>query len=280
MPPRPGFPSRVLAQVMLFSQGIVDAELLARKVVLLFQMCQEQLSQQPHYDFGLRALKSVLTGAGDLKRAALASALVPEAGPASAPAALAATEREVLIRSCDNTVLPKLVREDLPLYASLLSAVFPDRPGRGCLGGGQEAERLEAQLKLEARRRGLAAHACWLEKAMQLWQVVAMRRGIMLVGPTGSGKSTSWRCLLAAMEKADGVKGEYYVIDPKAIDKEALYGTLDPTTLEWTDGIFTSILRTVLSNLRGEKEKRHWVVFDGDVDPGFPFSSPVWLQQY
>lgn len=46
-----------------------------------------------------------------------------------------------------------------------------------------------------------------------------------------------------------------------------MYGVLDGTTLEWTDGIFTSLLRTILSNQRGEADKRHWIVFDGDVDP-------------
>lgn len=47
-------------QVMLFSQGIETAEELAGKIVLLFHLCEEQLSPQPHYDFGLRALKTVL----------------------------------------------------------------------------------------------------------------------------------------------------------------------------------------------------------------------------
>ena len=42
---------------------------------------------------------------------------------------------------------------------------------------------------------------------------------------------------------------------------------LDGTTLEWTDGIFTSLLRTILGNQRGEADRRHWIVFDGDVDP-------------
>ena len=65
----------------------------------------------------------------------------------------------------------------------------------------------------------------------------------------------------------DGIKGEMYNIDPKAIDKEKLYGDLDGTTLEWTDGIFTSILRRILDNQKGESERRHWIVFDGDVDP-------------
>ena len=51
------------------------------------------------------------------------------------------------------------------------------------------------------------------------------------------------------------------------MSKEALYGSLDSTTREWTDGLFTSILRKIVDNLRGEDSKRHWIVFDGDVDP-------------
>ncbi len=73
--------------------------------------------------------------------------------------------------------------------------------------------------------------------------------------------------LIEGLEKIDGKKGEMYVIDPKAIDKSCLYGVLDGTTMEWTDGVFTSILRKILMNQKGESEKRHWIIFDGDVDP-------------
>lgn len=48
-----------------------------------------------------------------------------------------------------------------------------------------------------------------------------------------------------------------------------MYGTLDPNTREWTDGLFTSILRQVIDNVRGELGRRHWVIFDGDVDPNW-----------
>jgi len=89
----------------------------------------------------------------------------------------------------------------------------------------------------------------------------------MMVGPTGCGKSLAWRALLETMEKADGIKGEGYVIDPKAITKEELYGRLDSTTAEWTDGVFTRLLRKVIDNHRGESSRRHWIIFDGDVDP-------------
>jgi dynein heavy chain 1 len=88
-----------------------------------------------------------------------------------------------------------------------------------------------------------------------------------MVGPSGSGKTQAWQVLLAALERLDGTEGTSYVIDPKAIDKEALYGTLDPTTREWNDGLFTHILRKIVDNVRGETTKRHWIIFDGDVDP-------------
>jgi dynein heavy chain 1, cytosolic len=59
---------QLIAEVMLFSQGFRTAETLARKIVPFFKLCDEQLSNQSHYDFGLRALKSVLVSAGNVKR--------------------------------------------------------------------------------------------------------------------------------------------------------------------------------------------------------------------
>ena len=58
----------LIAQVMLYSQGYKSAEQLAGKIVSLFDLCKDQLSSQPHDDFGLRALKSVLISAGNMKR--------------------------------------------------------------------------------------------------------------------------------------------------------------------------------------------------------------------
>lgn len=78
-----------------------------------------------------------------------------------------------------------------------------------------------------------------------MYQICELNHGLMMVGPSGSGKSSAWKVLLKALERIDGMEGQAHVIDPKAISKEALYGALDPNTREWTDGLFTHILRYV-----------------------------------
>ena len=74
----------------------------------------------------------------------------------------------------------------------------------------------------------------------------------MLVGPTGCGKSAAQDLLFKSICSVSNTKGEWYIIDPKTLSKEDLYGYLDNSTLEWTDGVFTKILRKILDNKRGE----------------------------
>ena len=64
------FNMRLYTEVMLFSEGFETSKDLSRKMVKLYKLSSEQLSQQDHYDFGMRALKSVLVMAGSLKRGA------------------------------------------------------------------------------------------------------------------------------------------------------------------------------------------------------------------
>jgi len=126
---------------------------------------------------------------------------------------------------------------------------------------------LVEEIKTIAEAKHLIVSDNWLTKILQLYQIQAIHHGVMMVGASGAGKSTAWRILLEALGKVDGMEGVSYVIDPKVMSKETLYGSLDSTTREWTDGLFTQVLRRIIDNVRGEGEKRHWIVFDGDVDP-------------
>jgi dynein heavy chain 1 len=244
----------LIAQVMLYSQGIVTAEQLSGKIVDMFLLCEDRMSKQRHYDFGLRALKTLLVSAGALKRQAV------EGKNAMTDEALAQAEEGALIAGACNNVLPKLVAEDMPVFEQILQETFP----------GSRIAKMDDDVA-----RNVIVKVCedqdfvpaeeFIQKVLQLKQVLEMRHGVMVVGK--AGKSAALKTLLKVLETTDSMKGEMYMIEPKAINKDRLYGSLDGTTLEWTDGIFTSLLRQIIENQRGESEKRHWIVFDGDVDP-------------
>ncbi|OZJ04271.1 hypothetical protein BZG36_02479 [Bifiguratus adelaidae] len=256
---------QLIAQVVLYSQGFRTGDLLASKVVPFFNMCAEKLSPQSHYDFGLRALKSVLLSAGNLKRDRIVSALKQASDNADANQETNIadiTEDQILIQSVQETLVPKLVAEDIPILNQLLTEVFP-----GVEYVPLELKDLRDALRTICEEQHFAYDNVWMDKVIQLYQIQNIHHGLMMVGPSGSGKSSAWKILLKALEKVEGVEGVSYSIDPKAISKEALYGTLDPTTREWTDGLFTHTLRKIIDNVRGESTKRHWIVFDGDVDP-------------
>ena len=60
---------RLICEIMLVSEGFLESKSLSRKFITLYTLCKELLSKQDHYDWGLRAIKSVLVVAGGLKRA-------------------------------------------------------------------------------------------------------------------------------------------------------------------------------------------------------------------
>ncbi len=248
--------SKMIAQVMLYSQGIESAQHLSSKVVSLFKLCQAKMSKQSHYDFSLRALKTLLISAGGQKRR------VMEEGKETLDQDIATIETDVLVQIACNNVLPKLVADDLEIFPSILSEVFS-----GASVSKMEDDTLRGELQSICESLNLVAGDNWIQKILQLKQVLTMRHGVMLVGPCGVGKSSALDVLLQGIEKVDDIKCEKYVIDPKAMDKNSLYGVLDGTTMEWTDGVFTSLLRKILGNQKGEADKKHFIVFDGDVDP-------------
>ncbi|KAJ0425536.1 dynein heavy chain, cytoplasmic [Aspergillus carlsbadensis] len=245
----------LITEVMLFSQGFKQAKRLSQQTVPFFDHCSTQLSKQAHYDFGLRALKSVLVSSGGLKRARIANS-DGDLGPDEI------VEPQIIVQSIRETIAPKLVREDVTIMLQIQEQDFA-----GVEYVPANYEKLAAAIKEIAHEQHFVDSEMWITKALQLYQIQSIHHGVMMVGKSGSGKSSAWKILLQALQRAEGVEGVSHIIDSKVMSKEALYGSLDSTTREWTDGLFTGILRKIVDNLRGEDTKRHWIVFDGDVDP-------------
>ncbi|KAF5247463.1 hypothetical protein FAUST_700 [Fusarium austroamericanum] len=243
----------LIAEVMLYSQGFNQAKQLSKHTVPFFDQCSVRLSKQAHYDFGLRALKSVLVSSGGLKRARLGDGTL---------GAEEVVEPEIIVQSIRETIAPKLIKSDVDIMMTIETDCFP-----GVQYVPANLVALEDAIRTLAAERHLVVNELWMTKVLQLYQIQKIHHGVMMVGNSGSGKSAAWRLLLDALQKVEGVEGVSHVIDSKVMSKEALYGNLDSTTREWTDGLFTSILRKIVDNLRGEDSKRHWIVFDGDVDP-------------
>jgi len=149
---RPG--EILIAEVMLFSQGFSLAEKLSKKIVPLFKLCKEQLSPQSHYDFGLRALKSVLVSAGNVKREITRQKASDHraAGDSNADSDVQKAEQQILVQSVCDTMVPKLVAEDIPLLQSLVADVFP-----GITYRTNEMERLRGFILEVCREQHLVA---------------------------------------------------------------------------------------------------------------------------
>ncbi|KAF8058456.1 DNAH6 [Scenedesmus sp. PABB004] len=250
----------LIAEVLLFAEGFTAAPWLARKVVAAYGLAGEQLSQQAHYDFGMRALKAVLAMAGEARRGARGAA-----------------EEHVILDALRGANLPKLLSEDAALFEAILGDLFPGaQPPRRDQAG------LRAALAGAAGALGLQAHPALLGKAVELHDTLGARFGVMLVGPPGGGKSACRSCLRAAEtalgraaapggapnQAADGggmpgYSVHEHVLNPKSITLAQLFGAYSAVTHDWADGLLPRLVRGAVADVSPDV---HWLVCDGPVD--------------
>ncbi|CAH8518373.1 unnamed protein product [Schistosoma turkestanicum] len=230
-----------ICEIMLFSQGFLSAKILAKKMTTLYRLAREQLSKQYHYDFGLRALKSVLVMAGDLRRDA------PDL-----------PEDVVLMRALRDMNLPKFIFEDAPLFLALIQDLFP---GLSCPR--VRYPELNDAVELCLSRKGYTENPIQADKVVQLYETMKTRHTTMVVGPTGGGKTVVINTLCDAQTHMK-LPTKLYTLNPKDRSVIELYGILDPDSRDWTDGLLSNIFREI--NRPTDKQERRYILFDGDVD--------------
>jgi dynein heavy chain len=167
---------QLICENMLMAEGFIESKALSTKFTVLYFLCRDLLSKAAHYDWGLRAIKSVLVVAGSFKRA---EPNTPEQG--------------ILMRALRDFNIPKIVADDLDIFFGLLGDLFPgiDVPRKRDM-------RFEGLVNDAAKDLALHSDPEFILKVVQLGELLEIRHCVFTMGNPGSGKSSTWKTLAKA----------------------------------------------------------------------------------
>jgi dynein heavy chain len=236
----------LICENMLMSEGFDTARDLSKKFMCLYNLAKSLLSEQTHYDWGLRAVKSVLRQAGALKRADVNI-----------------LEEELLMRALRDFNWPKIKVEDRTIFMGLIKDLFPGIDAPTLVD-----ENLRQQLSDVAKEKGLQAEKEFIKKCIDLADLLQVRHSVFMIGVPGTAKSSVWKNLCDTLNNREWFTA-WDIVDPKAVTSDELYGCMNTKTKEWKDGVISVIMRD-MNKCQGKYKQSHkykWVVLDGDIDP-------------
>ncbi|CAF4669138.1 unnamed protein product [Rotaria sp. Silwood1] len=263
----------LIGEVILFSVGFISAKVLATKIVYLYNLSNSQLSQQDHYDFGMRAIKAVLLMAGEIKRSHIKDPNLTDEQ----------SEEGIMLQALVESNLPKLLKDDSILFLGILRDLFPQVDKNL-----HEHGNIQQAIKRAIKDLNYEYWPAQADKALQLYNQIVLRHGTMLVGGASGGKTVVRNILQKALTLLSNVAKEgsqtrihrsatvdVTVLNPKSMQITELYGAINTDTLEFSDGMLASVMRSYSkiheSQMSTEKSEHHvdhwqWLILDGPID--------------
>ena len=114
--------------------------------------------------------------------------------------------------------------------------------------------KFEDEVKRAALDLKLQPEDAFILKVVQLKELFEVRHSVFIVGNAGTGKSQIWKTLnrMYSNQKRRPVAID---LDPKAVTNNELFGFMNPSTREWKDGLFSTIMRDLANMTHDGKSK-------------------------
>lgn len=230
----------LIAETILKSQGFKETNILSKKLASMVELCDGLLSSQPHYEFGLRSIISILQSTGPLKKCHQDE-----------------DEHYLISRALQTVKYCELLPQDQTMFKAVLGHVFLQCPPEPL-----PDDALKKAIIEQCRANELEDVPHFLSKVQQLYDVLTLSDGVMLLGECYGGKTMAWKTLAASLpEVTKQPAPACVVINPKALKIEQMYGHFEGE--EWKDGILAKNFRQFASM---PSDQRKWLIFDGPVD--------------
>ncbi|XP_060532310.1 cytoplasmic dynein 2 heavy chain 1 isoform X2 [Cylas formicarius] len=237
-----------IARTLLRCDGFQNADLIATKLVEIFDMCSKLMSKQRHYDWGLRAIRSVLVGCGSAIRKLKRNAKVMVD---------ADFEMTTVVGVLRVDVMSKLTFNDGMKFEKLMENVFKNVPNQSI-----EQQSLIKALEESCVEMDLDVDERQINKCLECYRQLKQRMGLAVVGPPSSGKSTIISLLRKALLKT-GQLIKVYPLNPKSMSRQLLLGSMDNLN-QWNGGVLTNY--SIQATLEAP-DTWTWILCDGDIDP-------------
>lgn len=219
---------QIIAQVSLFSCGFEESEKFGHKIVTVCKLVQDLLPLSK-LDFGVKTIKEILNKCIKLF-------------------SVETEEEQTVYNSVRLVIEPKLKSTELTVFENVLLQLFPAKKPQ-C-----KTSSLENSIRDVCQTLNLSAEKQFLGKILELVEIIKGKTGVIIVGPTFTGKTTMVRVLQSASDKKVNIK----IVNSKTLTLQQLYGRIDKD-LQWRDGIITKYLREGY-------EDQDWIILDGSAD--------------